>query len=62
MNMQKILTELNKELTDREVGKAVGLAPNTIARLRRGVHKSTRWEFATAIITLANKHGVKVSG
>ncbi|MGZ5014787.1 MAG: hypothetical protein ACXV8U_03270 [Methylobacter sp.] len=55
MNIQKVLSELNKIMTDAEIGRQIGASQSTVQRLRVGTHASTRYERAEAIKSLAQR-------
>lgn len=58
MNIQNLLTELNKELTDAQIGVAIGASQSIVTRLRNGTHKSTFYERGEKIKKLAAQHGI----
>ena len=39
MNIQNLLIELNKQLTDAQIGNEIGASQSIVTRLRNGTHK-----------------------
>lgn len=57
MNIQITLTRLREEanMSDAEIGEAIGVAQSIITRLRNGVHKTTSYDRGLAIARLAEE-------
>ncbi|MCK4842781.1 MAG: hypothetical protein KAT04_13015 [Methylococcales bacterium] len=61
MNIQFVLTELNKNMSDSKVGEIIGVTRASVSRLRRGDHKEPqKYSSYEALKNLAIKHGIDV--
>ena len=60
MNIQFVLSELNKKMPDWKIGKEIEATQATVNRLRNGKHKQTSYKRHEAIKKLACKHGIDV--
>lgn len=60
MNIQFVLSELNKKMSDAKIGKAIGAPQSIVTRLRRGDHKQTYYDRAEAIKKLAIENNIDV--
>jgi DNA-binding Xre family transcriptional regulator len=58
MNIQAVLTSLNKLMSDTKIGDEIGASQATVTRLRNGKHKTTCYERAEKIRKLALREGV----
>jgi len=58
MNIQAVLSELNKKMTDAQIGAEIDASQATVCRLRNGKHKQTCYERGMAIKALAIREGV----
>jgi hypothetical protein len=62
MNIQIVLSELNKKMTDAKIGQAIGAPQSIVTRLRNGTHLTTYYERAKAIELLAIREGIDIFG
>jgi len=58
MNIRETLIELNKIMSDAQVGRAVGAPQSIITRLRNGVTKQTSYDRGEAIKNLARQNNI----
>lgn len=60
MNIQAVLSELNKKMTDSQIGAEINASQATVCRLRNGIHKKTDYKRGMAIKALAIREGVAI--
>lgn len=60
MNIQQILSELNKTMSDAEIGERIGASQSIVTRLRNGKHKTTSYERGVCINQLAVEKGIDI--
>jgi len=62
MNIQFVLSELNKKMPDWKIGEEINAPQATVSRLRNGKHKEpSTYKRYEAIKNLAIKHGIDVN-
>jgi len=61
MNIQFVLSELNKKMPDWKIGVEINATQATVNRLRNGKHKETSYSRYEAIKKLACEHGIDIA-